>query len=106
MRSGDPCRHPAPGTRLEAPEHPALTKLIDADLLQLLPGEVGHQPHGVVAAAHQLLVVLRQPQSAQPLQQVRLEQRCRSELAPRPHEVTRKSQLRREPEPAAPLTGM
>ena len=58
-----------------------LTELVDADLLQLLPGEVSHQPHGVVAAAHQLLVVLRQPQSAQPLQQVRLQEPHRQPLS-------------------------
>lgn len=53
---GGPRRH------MEAqPEDPGRSspELVGADLLQLLPGEVSHQPHGVVATAHQLLVVLR-----------------------------------------------
>lgn len=88
-----------------------LTKLIDANLLQLLPGEVGHQPHGVVATAHQLFVVLRQPQCAQPLQQVRLEEcHCHDWLPgqPRPpsQEGATKPQLTVRAHAIHPLTGM
>ena len=47
-----------------------ITQFVDADLLEVLPGDVGHVVDVLVALLGESLVVLAQPQQVQPLQHV------------------------------------
>lgn len=49
-----------------------LTQLGDADLLQILPGEVFDDADGVVAIFREFFVVLWEANGAEPLAQIRL----------------------------------
>lgn len=49
-----------------------LTQLGNADLLQVLPAQVLHDGHGIIAVLQQVLLVLRKTNDTEPLAQVRL----------------------------------
>lgn len=62
---------------------PPLTQLGDANLLQVLPGDVGDEIDVLIAVLHQHLVILAEPNHGQPERQVCLGRRRKSSVSER-----------------------